>query len=177
MWIWTTYNHVKLFGFLNNFQNIQKAEIRKHTAELEAGLAVITIKQSTDGDVVTKRRMTLIANCWLKNLKLWKLFYSNIFTPQALFLLLLSELLKPLLGRTRSRGRCWAAIQLSHRPAPSGRAVHGEVDGLDIGGQHGRQFVLLRHTRRPQRRSYPICTSWGCNVKASEKVPGPGPNV
>jgi len=31
-------------------------------------------------------------------------------------------------------------------------AVHEEVDGLDIGGQHGRRFVLLRHTHRPQRR-------------------------
>jgi len=49
--------HVKLFGFLNNIQNIQKTGIRKHTAELEA-LAVITIKQSrpTDADVVTKKR-------------------------------------------------------------------------------------------------------------------------
>jgi len=37
----------------------------------------------------------------------------------------LSELLKPLLGRTRSRGRCWTAIQLSHRPGPSGHAVRG----------------------------------------------------
>jgi len=26
---------------------------------------------------------------------------------------------KPLLGRTRSRGRCWAAIRLSHRSEPS----------------------------------------------------------
>ena len=52
----------------------------------------------------------------------------------------------PLLGRVRFRGRCWAAIQLSHRPEPSGRAVHGEVDGLDIGGRHGRRFVL-RHTQ------------------------------
>jgi len=39
-------------------------------------------------------------------------------------------------------GRCWAAIRLSHRPELSGRAVHEEVDGLDIRGQHGRQFVL-----------------------------------
>ena len=62
----------------------------------------------------------------------------------------LSELFKPPLGRTRSWGRCWAAIRLSHRPEPSGHAVHGEVDGLDIGGQHGRRFVLLRHTHRPQ---------------------------
>ena len=70
----------------------------------------------------------------------------------------LSKLLKPLLGRTRSQGRCWAAIRLPHRPEPSGHAVHEEVDGLDIGGQHGRWFVL-RHTHRPQRRPYPICTS------------------
>jgi len=60
-------------------------------------------------------------------------------------LLLLSQLLKLLLGRTGSRGRCWEVIRLSHRPEPSGHAVHGKVDGLDIGGQHGRRFVLLRH--------------------------------
>ena len=52
-----------------------------------------------------------------------------------------------LLGRTRSRCRCWAAIRLCHRPEASGRAVHGEVDWLDIGGQHGRRFVLLRHSQ------------------------------
>jgi len=33
---------------------MQEAEIRKHTAELEAALTVITIKQTTDGDVVTQ---------------------------------------------------------------------------------------------------------------------------
>ena len=32
------------------------------------------------------------------------------------------------------------------------------VDGMDIGGQHGRRFVHLRHTHRPQRKPYPICT-------------------
>jgi len=31
----------------------------------------------------------------------------------------------PLLGRTRSWGRCWAAIRLSHCPELSGRAVQG----------------------------------------------------
>ena len=44
----------------------------------------------------------------------------------------------PLLGRTRSRGRCRAAIRLSHRPEPSGRAIHGQVDGLDSEGQYGQ---------------------------------------
>jgi len=38
-------------------------------------------------------------------------------------LLLLRELFKPLLGRTRSRARCWADIRLAHRPKPSGHAV------------------------------------------------------
>jgi len=74
-------------------------------------------------------------------------------------------LFKPLLGCTRSRGRYWAAIRLSHRPEPSGHAVDGEVDGLDIGGQHGRRFVLLRHTHRPQRKPYLICTTRGGNVR------------
>jgi len=75
------------------------------------------------------------------------------------FLLLSEFFFYPLLDRARFRGRCWAAIRLSHRPEPSGRAVHGEVDGLDIGGRHGRRFVLLRHTHKPHRRSYPFCTS------------------
>ena len=80
-------------------------------------------------------------------------------------LLLLSELFKPLLGRTRSRGRCWASSRLSHRPEPSDHAVHGKVDGLDDGGQHDRRFVLLRHTHKPQRRPHPICTSRSGNVR------------
>jgi len=72
---------------------------------------------------------------------------------------------QPLLGRTRSLGKCWAAIRLSHRPEPSGHTVHGEIDRSDIGGQHGRRFVLLRHTHRLQRRPYPICTSRRGNVR------------
>ena len=102
---------------------------------------------------------------YMFNFQIWRvpLNMLSVISPfvnrQIEVLLSLGELLKPLLDRTRSRGRCWAAIQLSHRPAPSGHAVHGEVDGLDIGGQHSRRFVLLRHTHRPQRRSYPICTS------------------
>jgi len=48
------------------------------------------------------------------------------------FFLLSEFFFYPLLGRARFRGRCWAAIRLSHRPEPSGRAVCGEVDGLDI---------------------------------------------
>jgi len=49
-------------------------------------------------------------------------------------------------------------------PEPSGHAVHWEVDGLDIRGQHGWRFVLLRHTHRPQRGPYPICVNNNRNV-------------
>jgi len=46
-------------------------------------------------------------------------------------------------------------IEPSGRPEVSGHAVRGEVNGLDIGGQHGRWFVLLRHTHRPQKEAIP----------------------
>ena len=64
----------------------------------------------------------------------------------------------------RYRGRCWAAIRLSHRPEPSGRVVRGGIDGLDSGTQHGRRFVLS-HTHSPQRRPYPYCTGRSGNVR------------
>ena len=46
---------------------------------------------------------------------------------------------------------------MSHSPEPSGRALHEEVDRLDIVGQCDRWLVLLRHTHRSQR--WLICTS------------------
>ena len=64
---------------------------------------------------------------------------------------------RPLLGCTRSRGRIWAANRLSHHPEPSGRAIHWEVDGLDIRKEHGQRFDLLRHTRKPQTRHTHLC--------------------
>jgi len=36
---------------------------------------------------------------------------------------------------------------LSHRPEPSDHAVHEEVDGLDIGGQHGRRLFSVPHSQ------------------------------
>jgi len=60
---------------------------------------------------------------------------------------------------------CSAAILLSFRPEPSVRAVQEEVDGLDIEGQHGRRYALLRHTHRPQRRPYPVCTNMSGNAR------------
>ena len=74
-------------------------------------------------------------------------FFWAVFTK----FLFLNHLVKPLLGRTRSWGRCWAVIRLSHRPEPSGHAVHGVVDGLDIGGQHG---LLFSDTLTGRRRGY-----------------------
>jgi len=41
----------------------------------------------------------------------------------------------------------------------------GEIYGLDIGGQHGGRFVLLRHTHRPPMEPYPVCTSRSGNVR------------
>ena len=90
-------------------------------------------------------------------LQVLKILYTGV--------LLLCEMLKPLLGCTRYRRRCYAAIRLSQRIEPSGHAVHEEVDGLVIRGQHGRRFVLLRHTHRPQRRPYLICTSRSGNFR------------
>jgi len=86
--------------------------------------------------------------------------FSKVFC--AVLLLLSDFFFYPLLSRAT---RCWAAIRLSHCPGPSGCAVHGEVDGLDVGGQHGRRFVLLRHTHRLQRRPHHICTTRSGNVR------------
>ena len=47
----------------------------------------------------------------------------------------------PLLAFTRPWGRCWAAIQLCCDSEPSSLVLHREVNGLDIQGQHGKQFV------------------------------------
>ena len=62
-------SHVKLFEFLNNFQSIQKAEIRKHTEDLEEALTDTTINQRSD-QVTEKKLKSLMAICWQKNLKL-----------------------------------------------------------------------------------------------------------
>jgi len=112
-----------------------------------------------------KRTKNVVICCeWLREL-LFVVFEQRKCSLPPFGILLLSELLKPLLGRTRSRDRCCGAIRLSHRPEPSGHAVHGEVDGLDIGGQHGWRFVLLRHIHRPQRGRYPICPCRSGNLR------------
>ena len=75
-------------------------------------------------------------NCWWFLTKLLSLMDSLIVKGQR------QIFFYPLLGRARFRVRCWATIRLSHGPEPSGRAVHGEVDGFDIGGWHGRRFFF-----------------------------------
>ena len=69
----------------------------------------------------------------------YRLLHAEQETPQAVtgfFLAVWASSLNPLLGRTRSRVRCWAAIQLSNHPESLGHALHGpgEVDGLESGG-------------------------------------------
>ena len=54
----------------------------------------------------------------------------------------------PLLGRTRSRGKWWAAIRLSRHPEPSGHALQGGVNGLDSEGKYGQRSALLCHTHK-----------------------------
>ena len=59
-------NHVKLFGFLNNFQNIhthtRMAEIRKHTLNFEAALTVITMKHDAEGEIATETHKVVDEN-------------------------------------------------------------------------------------------------------------------
>ena len=93
---------------------------------------------------------------WLICVKIIK--YIHPISCARFLLLSFERVLLSTASPPRYRGRCWVAIRLSHRPEPSGRVVRGGFDGLDSGGRHGRRFVLLRHTHRPQRRPYPICT-------------------
>jgi len=49
---------------------------------------------------------------------------GNVASVVLLLLLSVFFFLYPLLGRARFRGKCWAAIRLSHRPEPSGRGEY-----------------------------------------------------
>ena len=44
---------------------------------------------------------------------------------QSCFFVVWASCCCPLLGHSKSRGRCWAAIWFSHHPKPPGRPVHG----------------------------------------------------
>ena len=102
----------------------------------------------------------------LQNCYAWTTITACDFTYWLFFFFLVwDSCYYPLLGRTKSRGRCWAAIHLSHQPKLLACAVHGEVDGLDIEGKYGRRFVSLCHTHRMQMVLYHNCTSRCGNVR------------
>jgi len=64
---------------------------------------------------------------------------SNFFLYCFFFIVSASSC--PPLGRTRSRGKCWAAVRLSRHLEPSGHALLGEIDGLNNEGQYGQRSV------------------------------------
>jgi len=92
-----------------------------------------------------------------------QIFLFQAFVKLGIFFFFrLSEFFYPLLGRDRFRGRCWAAIWLFHRPEPSGRAVHGEVDGLDIGGPSGG-FRVGEARGKSKKGGSPMTSSYSAN--------------
>ena len=99
----------------------------------------------------------------------WQVVYTDFFryAPWAVasFFIVWASSCNPLLRRTGSRGRCWAAIRLSRHPVPSGHALRREADGLDSEGQHGQRSVPLRQTHEPQKGPYPICVSRNGKVR------------
>ena len=105
-------------------------------------------------------------------------------------LLLLSQLFKPLLGRTRSRARCWAAVRMSHCPEPSGHAVNWERRWIghwrttwstvcsSAPHSHAAKEVIPHLYRQERKRPTPVrrplsrtqgsgcrCRRWKCGVQ------------
>lgn len=79
-------SHIKLFGFLNNFQGLQKAEIRKHTVDLEAALIDTKLKQNTDVEVGTVTSKDVDGYLLAEELEALKTFLpTSVAKPQALF--------------------------------------------------------------------------------------------
>ena len=79
-------SNIKLFGFLNNFQGLQKGEIRKHTVDLEAALIDTKLKQSTDGEVVTATSKDEDGHLLAEELEALKTFLpTSVAKPQVLF--------------------------------------------------------------------------------------------
>ena len=62
---------------------------------------------------------------------------------------------------------------MSQHPESSGRAVHDEVGGLDI-GERGRRLVL-RHTHMSQRRPYPLAQTGAETSDSGAKAVKPDP--
>jgi len=97
--------------------------------------------------------ITLAPNChverspYSEKIEKWQWIRMWVFIRRLLTIILLSEFFNPLVGRARSRGSYWAAIRLSHLAETSDRAIHEEVNALDIGGQHGWRFVSAPHSK------------------------------
>ena len=78
-------NHVKLFGFINSFQDIPKKEIREHTSKLEAALAITTIRQDAEGKIVTEKNKDVDGYMLAEELEALKTFLRPRIKPYALF--------------------------------------------------------------------------------------------
>jgi len=74
---------------------------------------ILLVQPWTDSDHGHKQRAGLLLWLWNWN---WSFFIS-------------ASSCNPLLGREWTWGRFWAAIQLSHRPEPSGHAVLRKING------------------------------------------------
>ena len=64
---------------------MQKAGIRKHTANLEAALKETTIKQNTDGEIVTEKTKDIDGYLLAEELEALKTFLTSSIKPHALF--------------------------------------------------------------------------------------------
>ena len=78
-------NHVKLFGFINSFQDIPKKEIREHTSKLEAALTITTIRQDAERKIVTEKNKDVDGYMLAEELEALKTFLQPRIKPYALF--------------------------------------------------------------------------------------------
>ena len=78
-------NHVKLFGFINSFQDIPKKEIREHTSKLAAALTITTTRQDAEGKIVTEKNKDVDGYMLAEELEALKTFLRPRIEPYALF--------------------------------------------------------------------------------------------
>ena len=78
-------NHVKLFGFINSFQDIPKKEIKERTSKLEAALTITTIRQDAEGKIVTEKNKDVDGYMLAEELEALKTFLRPRIKPYALF--------------------------------------------------------------------------------------------
>ena len=76
-----------------------------------------TKQQSVDEDLELVLGLMKLGS-WISSRFCWQFRF---------FFVVWASSFNPLLGRTRSPDRCWAAIRLPHRPEQSGRAVNEEA--------------------------------------------------